>query len=178
LKKSPLACNNHDGIKEAVSLEKGIHAPISIPVSLRDIHSLLPGEKGGGIELIFGADTKHRQGSPFDVGNNTNRIERFHGTLKSRTKVMRGLHTIESARLFMDGWLVHYNFFRPHMSLKDSTPAVVAGIRCPLRNWKDVTEQPFEVTARIPVYRPKTTVRKRPKAKARRKRIGQYHLHE
>jgi len=49
---------------------------------------------------------------------------------------------IDSARLFMDGWLVHYNFFRPHMSLKDMTPAQVAGVRCPLRNWKDVTEQP------------------------------------
>lgn len=30
-----------------------------------------------GIELTFGADTQHRQGSPFDVENNTNLIERF-----------------------------------------------------------------------------------------------------
>lgn len=103
-----------------------------------------------GIELTFGGETKHKQGSPFDVENNTNLIERFHGTIKSRTKVMRGLHTIESARLFMDGWLVHYNFFRPHMSLDDRTPAQEAGISLLVRNWKDVTEQPFEVTARIP----------------------------
>lgn len=123
-----------------------------------------------GIELTFGADTEHRQGGPFDVEKNTNLIERMHGTIKSRTKVMRGLHTIESARLFMDGWLVHYNFFRPHMSLKDSTPAQVAGIKCPLRNWKDVTEQPFEVTARIPVYKPKTTVRKSKKLESKRKK--------
>ena len=69
---------------------------------------------------------------------------------------MRGLHTLESARLFMDGWLVHYNFFRPHMSLKDRTPASVAGIKFPFRNWKDITEQPYEKTARIPikVYEP------------------------
>ena len=105
-----------------------------------------------GIELTFGAETTHKQGSPFDVEVNTNVIERFHGTIKSRTKVMRGLHTIESARLFMDGWLVHYNFFRPHMSLKDSTPAQVAGIRFPLHNWKDVIEQPYEKTAKIPVH--------------------------
>lgn len=105
-----------------------------------------------GIELTFGADTQHKQGSPFDVEVNTNLIERFHGTIKSRTKVMRGLHTVESARLFMDGWLVHYNFFRPHMSLKDRTPASVAGIRFPFRNWKDITEQPYEKTARIPMH--------------------------
>jgi len=104
-----------------------------------------------GIESVFGGDTRHKQGSPFNVETNTNLIERFQGTIKSRTKVMRGLHTVESARLFMDGWLVHYNFFRPHMSLKDRTPASVAGIRFPFRNWKDVTEQPYEKTARIPI---------------------------
>ena len=84
-----------------------------------------------GIELTFGADTEHRQGGPFDIEDNTNLIERFHSTIKSRTKVMRGLHTIETARFFMDGWLVHYNFFRPHMSLNDRTPASVAGIKFP-----------------------------------------------
>ncbi len=104
-----------------------------------------------GIELTFGGDTQHKQGSPFDVECNTNLIERFHGTIKSRTKVMRGLHTIASARLFLDGWLVHYNFFRPHMSLRDRTPAQEAGIRFPFRNWKDICEQPYEVTARIPI---------------------------
>jgi len=132
------------------------------------------------IELTFGADTQHRQGSPFDVENNTNMIERFHSTIKSRTKVMRGLHTIESARLFMDGWLVHYNFFRPHMSLKDRTPASVAGIKFPYRNWKDVTEQPYEKTARIPLHKvsaslevtpkPHRIVKQKPKAHIRKRR--------
>ena len=124
-----------------------------------------------GIELTFGADTEHRRGSPFDVETNTNLIERFHGTIKSRTKVMRGLHTIESARLFLDGWFVHYNFFRPHMSLRDQTPAQVASIRFPFRNWKDIIEQPFEVTARIPLYKPITTPK--PKPKLRRKTTRQ-----
>ena len=133
-----------------------------------------------GIELTFGADTQHRQGSPFDVEHKANYIERFHGTIKSRTKVMRGLHTLESARLFMDGWLVHYNFFRPHMSLKDRTPASVAGIRFPFRNWKDITEQPYEKTARIPMLSPeitrqkasKITHRKRIKKKTRKQKIS------
>jgi putative transposase len=104
-----------------------------------------------GIENVFGSDTTHKQGAPFDVENNTNHIERFHGTLKSRTKVMRGLRSMESARKYLDGWLVHYNFFRPHMSLKDQTPASVAGIKFPFRNWKDIVEQPYEKTARIPI---------------------------
>jgi putative transposase len=104
-----------------------------------------------GIELTFGADTKHRQGGPFDVDNNTNLIERMHSTIKSRTKVMRGLHTLKSAKQYIDGWLVHYNFFRPHMSLKDRTPASVATVQFPFRNWKEVVEQPYDKTARIDV---------------------------
>ncbi len=133
-----------------------------------------------GIELTFGADTQHKQGSPFDVEHKANYIERFHGTIKSRTKVMRGLHTPESARLFLDGWLVHYNFFRPHMSLKDRTPASVAGIKFPFRNWKDVTEQPYENTARIPLHKvratvdiesePRSILKRKPKSRIKKRR--------
>ena len=71
--------------------------------------------------------------------------------MERRIGRMRGLHTLKSARLFMDGWLVHYNFFRPHMSLRDMTPAMKAGIRIPFRNWKELIEQPYKVTARIPI---------------------------
>ena len=114
-----------------------------------------------GIELTFGGDTKHKQGGQFDVEYNNNLIERFHWTIESRAKVMRGLHTVESARLFMDGWLVHYNFFMPRTSLKGRTPASLAGIKFPFRNWKEVCEQPFEITARIPM-RVTYEVRKQP----------------
>lgn len=114
-----------------------------------------------GIELTFGADTEHRQGSPFDIGNSNNLIERFHGTIKERTKVMRAFNDKESLKRFMEGWLVHYNFFRPHSSLKnDMTPAQAADIQFPFRNWKDVVEQPLHVTSRIPVSH-KSHIKKR-----------------
>ncbi len=113
-----------------------------------------------GIEQTFGCEAKHRQGSPFDVENNTNLIERFHSTLKERTKVMRGLHTMKTAKQFLTGWLVHYNFFRPHMSLKDKTPAEVAGIKFPYRNWRDIVEKPSVLNVR------RRTPRKRVKARS------------
>lgn len=91
-----------------------------------------------GVELAFGADTEHVRSHGFTIQPNTNLIERFHGTLKDRTKVMRGLKNMESAIEFTDGWLVHYNFFRPHRSLNDRTPAEAAGLSAPCKNWADV----------------------------------------
>ncbi|OGO21994.1 MAG: hypothetical protein A2Z28_03700 [Chloroflexi bacterium RBG_16_51_9] len=113
------------------------------------------------IELVFGANTKHVQTTPFvDKDMSTNIVERVQGTLKERTKVMRGLKTLESMRAFLKGWAIHYNYFRPHLSLNDRTPAQVAGINFPYANWKELIEkQPYSVTARIPVspIQPKIT---------------------
>jgi putative transposase len=94
-----------------------------------------------GIELAFGADTKHIQGGPFKLlgsGENTALIERFHNSLKERTKVMRDLRDKNTLKRFTDGWLVYYNFFRPDMALKDRPPAVVAGLDYENNNWADV----------------------------------------
>lgn len=125
-----------------------------------------------GIELAFGADTEHRQGSPFEVGNSNNLIERFHGTIKERTKVMRALKNKDTLEKFMGGWLVHHNFFRPHSSLpNDMTPAQAAGIQFPFRNWKDIVEQPYEKTARIPIeYDSPVVTSGKPKATKKGKR--------
>jgi putative transposase len=92
-----------------------------------------------GIELAYGSDTEHLQSSPFAPADDTQRIERFHGTLKQRTKVMRGLKSIESANQFIDGYLAYYNFLRPHESLNGETPAEVAGINYTCKTWVDVT---------------------------------------
>jgi len=91
-----------------------------------------------GIEMAFGADTTHRQGGPFHTQNNTALIERFHNSLKERTKVMRDLKNKDTLKRFTDGWLVYYNFFRPNMALDNRTPADVAGLNYECKNWADV----------------------------------------
>jgi len=89
-----------------------------------------------GVERVFGADARHIRMKGITHEININLIERFHGTLKQRTKIMRGLKSIQSARLILGGFVIHYNFFRPHMSLEDRTPAEIAGIRLPFKNWE------------------------------------------
>lgn len=105
-----------------------------------------------GIELTFGADTEHRQGSPFKVkssGESTSQIERFHGTIKDRTKVMRAFRDMDTLIQFMDGYLVYYNFFKPHEALNGRTPAEAAKVDYQIKNWKELSQLPVSKQAEI-----------------------------
>jgi len=93
-----------------------------------------------GIELVFGADTEHIQSKPFTDVNSTNIIERFQGTLKDRTKVVRGFKNMKTARLLTEAWLVHYNFFKEHETLGNVPPAVKMGAT-PIKDWVEVISE-------------------------------------
>lgn len=87
------------------------------------------------VEQVFGADSTHIRARGLTADINTNLIERFQGTVKERTKVMRGLKGMDTAKIISEGFIVHYNFLRPHMSLRGKTPAVVAGLKLPFTTW-------------------------------------------
>jgi transposase InsO family protein len=59
----------------------------------------------------------------------------MQGTIKERTKVLWGFKTLSTARIIINGFIVHYNYFRPHLSLNNHTPAEAAGIKSPVKNW-------------------------------------------
>ncbi len=134
-----------------------------------------------GIELVFGADTQHLPSQPFvDKDFSTNLIERFQGTLKDRTKVMRGFKKLSSARLILDGWITHYNFFRTHESLGDKTPAEVTGINFPFKNWREVVEsQAYPTSKQISISSDISNVSKTQKRVAHRKqrKVKRYSLY-
>jgi len=69
----------------------------------------------------------HRSGVGLRDGSN-NPIERVHGTLKERTKTLRGLGNITSGQVFTDGLVAYYNYIRPHSALSWGTPAESAGV--------------------------------------------------
>ena len=93
-----------------------------------------------GIELSFGADTRHLPAKRLTAKDGTQIIEIFHGILKDRTKVLRSFMRKGTVRIFTDGWLVHYNFFRPHPAVGDKTPAEAAGANAPFKSWTDVVK--------------------------------------
>lgn len=94
-----------------------------------------------GVELAFGADTKHIPAKKLTSKDGTQIIERFHGTLKDRTKVLRSFMSKGTVRIFTDGWLIHYNFFRPHPAVGGKTPAEAAGAKPPFKSWIDVVKR-------------------------------------
>lgn len=73
-------------------------------------------------------NTEHRKLVKFADKVNNNPIERFHGTVRERTKVMRGFDQLDSARLILSGMVSYYNFIRPHMGLNGLTPAEASGL--------------------------------------------------
>jgi transposase-like protein len=104
---------------------------------------------------VFGNDTFHLQSKPMtDVADSTNSIERWHSTLKERTKVMRALRDPETALQFTDGFIAYYNFIRGHEGLQGQTPAEAAGIEYDCKTWADVTRlnEPRTITVKAPEY--------------------------
>lgn len=105
-----------------------------------------------GIEKAYGGDTEHVLGNPFklkETGESTSEIERFHGTLKDRTKVFRAFRDVETLIQFTDGWLVYYNYFKTHESLGDKTPAQEAHVKYDVKDWADLARVPVPKQVRV-----------------------------
>lgn len=103
------------------------------------------------IDAISG-DTQHVRSKPFTTIDSTNKIERFHGTFKDRTKVVRAYKNLEAANLITQGWLIHYNFFKEHAALGNVPPAVKMKIAIPFKDWNDIVKplQPDKATEFMP----------------------------
>jgi putative transposase len=121
-----------------------------------------------GIELVFGADTEHVQSSPFAKGDSTSKIERWHSTLKERTKVMKAFRNVDTLIQFTDGFQAYYNFLKPHHSLIGKTPAEAAKVKYDVKSWQDVcklpmaenkpkslSKKPVTITPKTPAISPK-----------------------
>ena len=92
------------------------------------------------IELVWGGDVKHVQSEGIRAELNNNRSERLQGTFRQRTKTLRGLDSRESGQLYLDGWVLTYNLFREHESLRNKTPASAARLETPFDSWESVVE--------------------------------------
>ena len=94
------------------------------------------------------------------MAESNNCIERLHGTEKERTKVTRGFDTDLGAAALAEGWRVHYDAVRKHLSL-GTTPAEAVGMSLPDGfRWKEILER--AVTRTVTADTPGQTEAKSP----------------
>lgn len=100
---------------------------------------------GRGINKVFYSRYKHRKVKHIPTAAipktkiriHNQLIERWHGTFGDRLRPMRGLVSPNTA--IPRGFVVQYNFLRPHESLGGHTPAEEAQIHLPFENgWGDL----------------------------------------
>ena len=89
-------------------------------------------------ELMPEARHIQSQGLTADVNNNLS--ERLQGTFRSRIKTLRGLDSRKSGQRYLDGWVLTYNHFRGHESLRNKTPGYRAKVNPPFKEWADVVK--------------------------------------
>jgi putative transposase len=70
-------------------------------------------------------NAKHVANVALQSGLN-NSIERMHGSIREREKVMRGIKRMDTP--FFKGNQIYMNFVRPHSALDGMTPAEAAGV--------------------------------------------------
>lgn len=71
-------------------------------------------------------ETEHLWNVGLQHHPNNNHIERLHGTIRQREKVMRGIKVDETP--IVEGNRLFYNFIKPHEALDGRTPGEEAGI--------------------------------------------------
>ena len=77
-----------------------------------------------------------------------NRIERFHGTEKERTKVMRAFDSESGSSSLMEGFRAHYNLVREHQTL-GMTPGEAVGIPTGIGfRWRAIIEEAARAMSR------------------------------
>lgn len=94
--------------------------------------------------------TRHIRKLRFIDKANNNMVERLHGTIKERTRTMRGLDDSESAGNVVDGLRLAYNFIRPHSPLNERTPTEAAGLPSlrEANRWKSLIQNSVEAKER------------------------------
>ena len=92
-----------------------------------------------GIRTAFPThDVKHVVSQGIRAVINNNLSERLQGTFRDRDKTLRGLQAQDTGQTYVDGLVLHYNYFRPHGGLDGRSPARAAGAEIPFDNWTDI----------------------------------------
>ncbi len=107
-------------------------------------------------------ESRHVQSEGIRADNNNNLSERLQGTFRDRTKTLRGMDSRKTGQHYLDGWVLNYNLFRNHESLRNQTPGHRAKVEPPFKEWADVVKA--EAAPRREVARVRPDSQPKPKS--------------
>ena len=108
-------------------------------------------------------ESKHTRSEGIRADINNNLSERLQGTFRDRIKTMRGMDSQKTGQHYLDGWVLTYNLFRGHESLRNKTPGYRAKVNPPFKEWADVVKA--GAAPRSAVKAPKARPDSQPKPK-------------
>jgi transposase-like protein len=94
-----------------------------------------------GVELVYGSDVKHIQFISNNKENQSIIDENWYSTFKDRAKIMGRLRNRGHAQTILNGWLVHYNYFRLQDALHGRTPGDMAKANFKYQGWNDLVRR-------------------------------------
>ena len=86
------------------------------------------------IEQIMGLDSDKVQITQPGKGHGIKFAVYWHNILKGRSRITHSLKSLELVHLTLQGWILNYNYYSPQRSLRDKTPANVAGWKIEMRS--------------------------------------------
>ena len=94
---------------------------------------------GPAIRDVF-PESKHTKSEGIRANINNNLSERLQGTFRDRIKTLRGMDSRKTGQHYLNGWVLTYNQFRGHESLRNKTPGYRAKVKPPFKEWADVVK--------------------------------------
>lgn len=66
------------------------------------------------------------------------KVERLHGSIRERTKIMRQFNQLHSAKSIMKGYEIHYNFVRKHQGIRCYPYELATNLKLGKNKWLDL----------------------------------------
>jgi transposase-like protein len=97
-------------------------------------------------DLLHGIDFSHHEGQAvqfiaIDRNKDMLAIVPWYHTSGDRNKIIRNLKRTERLQLMLNGWMVHYNYFRPQKTLEGRTPAELAQANPQYSTWLEIVRR-------------------------------------
>jgi putative transposase len=124
------ACKSLDKNDAGTTLAEAIKKAKMIPQTILTDNPAVLVE---GLEMNINRETRRVETKLVLDKSDISLLDEFRSVLATRSCILKRFKQFRHASLVIQGWPVHYNYFRPHELANNTTPAYKTGIVSPLK---------------------------------------------